>query len=1365
MKKTIIIIILFLLTNTLFATSNKVDKTKEAQAKAWAKNQQLEFIENKGQFISTEGKPAENVLFKASYGNCDIYITDKGLSYVFVKFEDKEKEDSITNYELRITKGKKRLGEREDDDENKVPMYYRLDMDLVGADINKANIIKEEESKQGHYNYFYPQCPEGIYDVKGYGKITIKNIYKGIDWVIYTNSNNKEHPLKYDFIVHPNADYKNIKIKYLNAQSTSLLDNDTKLKIQTIAGNIEEGNIYTYQNDIKGIKSNYIINNDCTIAFEINDYDKTQTLVIDPLVWATYYGGLNHDGFRAICTDSHDNIFITGYSYSTDFPTMQLTGAFMQATFAGSEGVDNDIVVLKFNSQGVRLWATYYGGSSFEQASSICVDSQDNIYITGVTESSDFPTFQLTGAYWQPSFGGLIDNIILKFDNMGVRLWATNYGGSSSENANSICVDAQDNIYITGYTYSTNFPIQQLVGAYWQGTYSGLKDIFILKFNNQGVRLWATYYGGSGNDQANSISVDSQNNLYLTGFTTSYDFPKQQLSGAYWQNIFISGGTDAFILKFNSQDIRQWATYYGGGTIDQAYSICVDREDNIYIVGNTNSTNFPTQQLAGAFWQANIAGAYDYFILKFNNQGVRQWATYYGGDGDEGFIFNGFNFICSDSLGNIYITGQTYSTNLTTQQLIGEYWQPNLSGTEDVIILKFDKSSVLQWATYYGDSSRAFGTAVIVDKHNNPYFIGEWLSINAYTVDEGNGAYYQDTWNGLDDSYILKISPCFNTKPIALQTNRNNICMNATGTITLTAIGGVGDTLKWYKDACGQNYLDVNTPITIPIPTQSTTYYARWESACDTSACESITINIVSEFNTNINPIICQGSTFQVGQHLYSTTGNYKDTLTTSSGCDSIVSTNLSVNPVKQITLNPIICQGEVYIVGTHSYDNTGLYIDTLSTYLGCDSIVTTNLLVNLVYNNIVNKTICQGQTYQVGYNIYTTTGTYVDNLTTLHGCDSNITTNLTVNPTYNINVIKLICQGQTYQVGSNVYTIAGTYIDSLNTYQGCDSIITTNLNINPIYTFTVNKTICQGQTYQVGFHIYTITGTYVDSLTTYLSCDSIITTNLTVNPTKQITQNNVMCQGEVFFVGSHSYNITGIYLDTLSTYLGCDSIITTNLTVNPTKQYTINPVICKGEIYYLNNHPYTTTGIYIDSLTTYLGCDSIITANLTVVPSPTIYLGKDTTICQGQTILLNASYQNASYLWQDNSTNPTYNVNHEGIYYVKVSIDSNCFANDTINIIYIDCDIFIPNSFTPNGDGLNDVFNIKTTYEFSDYKLIIYDRWGELLFESDDINKGWDGTYKGKAVPLDVYIYQLTATIKDTGEQIKKTGRVTVVR
>ena len=144
MKKTIIIIILFLLTNTLFATSNKVDKTKEAQAKAWAKNQQLEFIENKGQFISTEGKPAENVLFKASYGNCDIYITDKGLSYVFVKFEDKEKEDSITNYELRITKGKKRLGEREDDDENKVPMYYRLDMDLMGATIDKANIIKEE---------------------------------------------------------------------------------------------------------------------------------------------------------------------------------------------------------------------------------------------------------------------------------------------------------------------------------------------------------------------------------------------------------------------------------------------------------------------------------------------------------------------------------------------------------------------------------------------------------------------------------------------------------------------------------------------------------------------------------------------------------------------------------------------------------------------------------------------------------------------------------------------------------------------------------------------------------------------------------------------------------------------------------------------------------------------------------------------------------------------------------------------------------------------------------------------------------------------------------------------------------------------
>ena len=178
-------------------------------------------------------------------------------------------------------------------------------------------------------------------------------------------------------------------------------------------------------------------------------------------------------------------------------------------------------------------------------------------------------------------------------------------------------------------------------------------------------------------------------------------------------------------------------------------------------------------------------------------------------------------------------------------------------------------------------------------------------------------------------------------------------------------------------------------------------------------------------------------------------------------------------------------------------------------------------------------------------------------------------------------------------------------------------------------------------------------------------------------------------------------------------------------------------------------------------------------TINVIYNPKPIVNLGNDTLLCNGQTLLLNDTNQNYMYLWQDSSANPTYNVTQQGIYWITVTNQYNCTASDTISISYQYCDttekivpdIYIPNAFTPNGNGLNDVFKVVSLYEFSQFKLSIYDRWGEMLFESEDINKGWDGKYKGKFVTYGVYVYHLTATIKDTGEQRKITGRVTVVR
>ena len=406
-----------LFSDNVFAGNNINDKSKETKARAWLNNQSLAFCENRGQFTDGSGRPAENVLFKTSFGNCDIYITREGLSYVFLKHEEKEECLKAENNRPEFG-GKEKAGKK--------VLYYRLDMSLEGATIAHDNIIKEEEGTQGVNNYFYAHCPEGIYGVKGYGKITIKNIYKGIDWVIYSNGNSKQHPLKYDFVVHPQANYKDIKIRFLNAQSTRLAENDTKLKIQTIAGNIEEGNLLSYlpdNNEKQGIESKYVENKDQLIAFEIGDYDKTKTLVIDPLVWATYYGGTGSDIFYSVCLDSQDNIVLSGCTTSPDFPTQQMAGAYWQPDNTGP-GL-NDPFIIRFNNQGALVWATYYGSSDEDRGFCIRTDSQDNVYMTGYTYGTDFPVQQLAGAYWQGNRIGNTDAFLLKFDPQGVRQWAT----------------------------------------------------------------------------------------------------------------------------------------------------------------------------------------------------------------------------------------------------------------------------------------------------------------------------------------------------------------------------------------------------------------------------------------------------------------------------------------------------------------------------------------------------------------------------------------------------------------------------------------------------------------------------------------------------------------------------------------------------------------------------------------------------------------------------------------------------------------------------------------------------------------------------------------------------------------------------
>jgi hypothetical protein len=336
--------------------------------------------------------------------------------------------------------------------------------------------------------------------------------------------------------------------------------------------------------------------------------------------WATYYGGSGDDEAYSVARDPQGNVYVVGYTHSTDFPVYDPRGG---AYYQGGNAAHSDAFILKFNSSGERLWATYYGGSGDDYASFVATDPQGNVYVVGGTHSTNFPVHNPGGgAYYQGSNAGYWDAFILKFNSSGVRQWATYYGGSDDDDeASSVTTDPQGNVYVVGRTWSTNFPVYNIGdGAYYQKSKADSSDAFILKFNSRGVRQWATYYGGSDDDKAFSVTTDPQGNVYVVGWTRSTDFPVYNPGGgAYYQDTIGSDGYyDAFILKFNSRGVRQWATYYGGSDGDGASSVATDPQDNVYVVGGTNSTDFPVYNPGdGAYYQRSFAIAIDAFILKF----------------------------------------------------------------------------------------------------------------------------------------------------------------------------------------------------------------------------------------------------------------------------------------------------------------------------------------------------------------------------------------------------------------------------------------------------------------------------------------------------------------------------------------------------------------------------------------------------------------------------------------------------------------------------------------------------------------------------------------------------------------------------
>ncbi|MCP4582964.1 MAG: hypothetical protein GY839_15250, partial [candidate division Zixibacteria bacterium] len=545
--------------------------------------------------------------------------------------------------------------------------------------------------------------------------------------------------LKYDLVAQPGADISRIEIQYEGIVSIAV-GQDGALNIDTQFGNLRENQPYVYQ-DTDGrrqsIKGRYIIRKPGVYGFAIEGpYDQTQPLIIDPeLVYSSYLGGIGWEESNGIATGPDGSIYITGNTYSMDFPLESPYDSTLEFI------EDADVFITRFAPDGGSLiYSTYLGSEDFEISYDIAVDSAGNCYITGKTGSEDFP---MVNAY-DSSLAGEDDVFVAKLSAAGDSLlYSTYLGGAVFEQGRVIALGNNGDIYVTGYTNSPDFPT---FNAY-DYSHNGGNDAFVACLTAAGGLSYCTYLGGSNPDYPYGMVIDSSGNAHIAGCTGSTDFPT---ANAYNENS--NGLYDVFITTLAAPgDSLIYSTYVGGGNDDYGWGIALDTNGDIIFGGGTTSADFPmVNPIDGGF-----NGYYDAFVAKFNASGDSLvYSTYLGG-----IMYDEVWGLVIDDVGNAIITGGTSSSNFPTT--LGAFDEEH-NGSYDVFMAQISNSGdSLLYSTYIGGYDPDYGFDICVDDEGNIYITGRSRTPDFPMVNA-----FDSTHNGYYDAIILKFENIISQKYI-----------------------------------------------------------------------------------------------------------------------------------------------------------------------------------------------------------------------------------------------------------------------------------------------------------------------------------------------------------------------------------------------------------------------------------------------------------------------------------------------------------------------------------------------------------------------------------------------------------------------
>ncbi len=588
-------------------------------------------------------------------------------------------------------------------------------------------------------------------------------------------------------------------------------------------------------------------------------------------------------------------------------------------------------------------------------------------------------------------------------------------------------------------------------------------------------------------------------------------------------------------------------------------------------------------------------------------------------------------------------------------------------------------------------------------------------------------------------------------------------------------------------------------------------YILRLESQ---DGCDSILVtnlNVLIPEITNQTAYLCDGDTIQFGNQFISTTGNYIDTLTNQQGCDSIIILDLQIIFPIATAQSLELCEGDSVLFAGQYYASSGVFTDTLTTYLGCDSIVSLDLEVHPVFENSREVIICEGEGFFAAGILQTESGIYIDRFTSINGCDSIWSTELSVNPIHSIELEYNFCDGESFFVAGNNQTQSGTFTEVFENQFGCDSTVITKLNFHQNYNTIDNITICDTDSILINGVFQNQSGLFTDSLTSFFGCDSIISIALTVTDEQAVSYSTLtICEGDSIFINGSWESNGGVFIETFNTNDACDSLEVITLNVQePNLILSENAEICFGDETQLflegaeqvDNitwypdvslscgdcpnpiaFPETTT---IYTVTYPSGCDDeMLETQVEVIvyePTDVETIETEINMIEGDTITLMVADvdSNFIYSWQDGYGNtlcdtctsvmvfPNSAVNNYYVTAIDPSHGCPGIANSIAFVERAPCingNFRVSNVIFPQSNGYGDHFEIE--HEGVDLNVLrIYNRWGEMVFETYDMDQKWDGTFRGELLNPGVYVYYLLGNCQDAlFTKFVYTGNITLI-